>query len=240
MGAEMAIERHQRAGRHQGARRRKLKLVAARLPATPPRRPRTPRSAWWRRRPTWSAATGSYLSSFTLAVTEVTERAEAADADAVLFGPDHLARLQVRVPDLGDGGSQAEQSLPVIAQARRDRHGHASRRRSPSSWTTPRASVASAKPMSERLLEGARPRARRRRDLHAAARRTRRRWCRRCAARGRTCFLAYRRSSGRQAAHREDERVRPGPGQDADRSRSASPLPSRTCCRPCRRSCCRA
>ena len=47
------------------------------------------------------AATGSYLSSFTLAVTEVTERAATARADAVLFGPADRSRLQVHLPDRG-------------------------------------------------------------------------------------------------------------------------------------------
>ena len=45
-------------------------------PATRPRRRRTPRNAWSRRSRTWSAACGAWLSTFTLAVTEVTERAQ--------------------------------------------------------------------------------------------------------------------------------------------------------------------
>ena len=70
------------------------------------------------------AATGLYLSSFTLAVTEVTERA-------------NLPMLTLSYSDMitergfkyifqtsATSGSQAEQSLPVLAQARRGRHGH--------------------------------------------------------------------------------------------------------------------
>ena len=46
------------------------------MPATAPKRPRTRRSVCCPTNPIWSAAPGAWLSSFTLAVTEVTERAQ--------------------------------------------------------------------------------------------------------------------------------------------------------------------
>ena len=45
---------------------------------------------------------------------------------------------------------------------------------------------------------------------------------------------------GRQTRAGKDQRVRLGPGQDSDRSPSASRSPSRTCCRASRRKSCRA
>ena len=46
------------------------------MPATAPKRPRTRRSGCCRDQPDLVGGTGSWLSSFTLAVTEVTERAQ--------------------------------------------------------------------------------------------------------------------------------------------------------------------
>jgi len=48
------------------------------------------------------AATGSYLSSFTLATTEVTERAQLPMLTLSYSGPDHRSRLQIHLPDRGD------------------------------------------------------------------------------------------------------------------------------------------
>ena len=53
-------------------------------------------------------ATGAWLSSFTLGVTEVTERADPAAHHFVLFGSDYRAWLQIRVPDLADRWSAGE------------------------------------------------------------------------------------------------------------------------------------
>ena len=72
-GAEMAID----ASTPRAASRRwagPSSSSSSSTPATPSRRPRMRRSAWWRRRPTWSLRRAR-ISSFTLAVTEVTERA---------------------------------------------------------------------------------------------------------------------------------------------------------------------
>ena len=55
MGAEMAIDDVNSSGGIKALGGAKLKLVPT-TPATARRRPRTPRSAWWRRSPTWSAA----------------------------------------------------------------------------------------------------------------------------------------------------------------------------------------
>ena len=46
--------------------------------------------------------TGAWLSSFTLAVTEVTERAQLPWLTLVLFRRDHRPRLQIHLPDLAD------------------------------------------------------------------------------------------------------------------------------------------
>ena len=75
MGAEMGIEHINAQGGIKSLGGAKLKLVVIDCGDTT-EKARTRRSAWWRRRPISVAATGSYLSSFTLAVTEVTERAE--------------------------------------------------------------------------------------------------------------------------------------------------------------------
>ena len=169
----------------------KLKLVRARLAATPPRRPRTRRSAWWRRRPTWSRRRGSYLSSFTLAVTEVTERA-------------NLPMLTLSYSDLitsrgfkyvfqtsATAGSQAEQSLPVIAQARRGRTGakpedgrHHHRQHGGLGRLGQADEGAPAEGARHRSWWWTRP-SRRRWP-------TPRRWCRRCARRGPTCCSSCR------------------------------------------------
>ena len=97
------------------------------------------------------AASGSYLSSFTLAVTEVTERA-------------HLPMLTLSYSDLitqrgfkyifqtsATSGSQAEQSLPVIMATAKSAGANPKTVAIVTDNTA--ASVSSVKPMRERLLK---------------------------------------------------------------------------------------
>ena len=100
MGAEMAIDHINNAGGVKALGGAKLKLVVLDSGDTT-EKAKNAAQRMVSQETDMVAATGSYLSSFTLAVTEVTERAKPAAADAVVLGPDHLARLQVRVPDLG-------------------------------------------------------------------------------------------------------------------------------------------
>ena len=69
------------------------------------RRRRTRHSACWRRNPDLVGGFGCWLSTFTLAVTEVTERAQLPWLTLSLFRPDHRPRLQIRVPVLADRGA---------------------------------------------------------------------------------------------------------------------------------------
>ena len=61
MGAEMAIDDVNAAGGIKALGGAKLKLLVFDT-ATPRRRRRMPRSAWWRRIPTWSGGFGCWLS----------------------------------------------------------------------------------------------------------------------------------------------------------------------------------
>ena len=74
--------------------------------------------------------TGSWLSSFTLAVTEVTERASVAVADTQLFGRDHQSRVQVRLPDLADRRSPGDRDRADRTRSGASRHRQAPDRRS--------------------------------------------------------------------------------------------------------------
>ena len=108
---------YQRARGREGARWRQAQACRASIAATPPRKPRTRRSAWWRRSPTLSPRARPICRSFTLAVTEVTERAK-------------LPVLTLSYSDLitergfkyvfqtsATAGSQARQALPQIVAA---------------------------------------------------------------------------------------------------------------------------
>ena len=89
---------------------------------------------------------GAWLSTFTLAVTEVTERARDSVADAVLCGLDHRPRLQIRVPELADRGLAVGQRAADDPGARqgRDRQG-ADDAPASSATTRPRRSPSSSR-----------------------------------------------------------------------------------------------
>jgi branched-chain amino acid transport system substrate-binding protein len=150
MGAEMAVERINAQGGIKSLGGAKISLVVLDS-GDSTERAKNAALRMVAEHPDMVAATGSYLSSFTLAVTEVTERAE-------------LPMLTLSYSDLitsrsfkyvfqtsATAGSQAEQSLPVVLKLAQ------------SSGAQPKtvaivtdntaASVASVKPMRERLLK---------------------------------------------------------------------------------------
>jgi branched-chain amino acid transport system substrate-binding protein len=150
MGADMAVERINAQGGIKALGGAKINLVVLDSGDTT-EKAKNAALRMVAEHPDMVAATGSYLSSFTLAVTEVTERAE-------------LPMLTLSYSDLitsrgfkyvfqtsATAGSQAEQSLPVIMKLAQ------------SAGANPKtvaiitdntgASVASVKPMRERLLK---------------------------------------------------------------------------------------
>jgi branched-chain amino acid transport system substrate-binding protein len=150
MGADMAVERINAQGGIKALGGAKISLVVLDSGDTT-EKAKNAALRMVAEHPDMVAATGSYLSSFTLAVTEVTERAE-------------LPMLTLSYSDLitsrsfkyvfqtsATAGSQAEQSLPVITKLAQ------------STGAQPKtvaiitdntgASVASVKPMRERLLK---------------------------------------------------------------------------------------
>jgi branched-chain amino acid transport system substrate-binding protein len=150
MGADMAVERINAQGGIKALGGAKISLVVLDSGDTT-EKAKNAALRMVAEHPDMVAATGSYLSSFTLAVTEVTERAE-------------LPMLTLSYSDLitsrgfkyvfqtsATAGSQAEQSLPVILKLAQ------------STGAQPKtvaiitdntgASVASVKPMRERLLK---------------------------------------------------------------------------------------
>lgn len=136
MGAEMAIERINSEGGIKALGGAKLKLVVLDCGDTT-EKAKNAAQRMVAEETDLVAASGSYLSSFTLAVTEVTERA-------------NLPMLTLSYSDLitqrgfkyifqtsATSGSQAEQSLPVIFWKRRKALAPV-RKPSPSSQTTRR------------------------------------------------------------------------------------------------------
>ena len=120
--------------------------------ATAPRRPRMRRSACSRRSQTWSGATGAWLSSFTLAVSEVTER-----ADLPLLTLSYSDQLTARgfkhiFQTSPTGGTQATVAMPTLVELAEKATG-----KRPSSvgiiMDNTAAPVSFAKPMREGGLE---------------------------------------------------------------------------------------
>ena len=162
------------------------------------------------------AATGSYLSSFTLAVTEVTERARTAGAHAVLFGPADRARLQIHLPDRGARQRQSELGLPELMKLAETASGKRPKTVAMLMDNTA-TSVATAKALKEKLLaqEGLQlvveevwtpPLS----DATPLIQKVR-------SAQSGPAAVHAERDLRRQARPGEDQRVRPRPGQDSDR-----------------------
>ena len=151
MGAEMAIEHINAQGGVKALGGAKLKLVLLDSGDTT-EKAKNAAQRMVAQEPDLVAATGSYLSSFTLAVTEVTERA-------------NLPMLTLSYSDLitsrgfkyifqtsATAGSQAEQSLPVIVKIAEDATGTKPKTVAIITDNTA-ASISSVKPMKERLLK---------------------------------------------------------------------------------------
>jgi branched-chain amino acid transport system substrate-binding protein len=151
MGAEMAVERINAQGGVKALGGAKLKLVVLDCGDTT-EKAKNAAQRMVAQEPDLVAASGAYLSSFTLAVTEVTERAE-------------LPMLTLSYSDLitergfkyvfqtsATAASQAEQSLPVIMKVAESASGVKPKTVAIITDNTG-ASVASVKPMRERLLK---------------------------------------------------------------------------------------
>ena len=98
---------------------------------------------------------GCWNSGFTLAATEVTERADTALADPVLLRSDHRPRLQECVPNVADrrqpgGGIAADRSLTW--RPRRAANGRPRRRSSAATTPPPAASSSRFAITSSRIL----------------------------------------------------------------------------------------
>jgi branched-chain amino acid transport system substrate-binding protein len=150
MGAEMAVERINAEGGIKKLGGAQIKLVVFDAGDTT-EKAKNAAQRMVAEEPDMVAATGSYLSSFTLAVTEVTERA-------------HLPMLTLSYSDLitqrgfkyifqtsATSGSQAEQSLPVIMQTAKTAGANPKTVAIVTDNTA--ASVSSVKPMREHLLK---------------------------------------------------------------------------------------
>lgn len=150
MGAEMAIEHINSEGGVKALGGAKLKLVVLDCGDTT-EKAKNAAQRMVAEETDMVAASGSYLSSFTLAVTEVTERA-------------HLPMLTLSYSDLitqrgfkyifqtsATSGSQAEQSLPVIMATAKSAGANPKTVAIVTDNTA--ASVSSVKPMRERLLK---------------------------------------------------------------------------------------
>jgi branched-chain amino acid transport system substrate-binding protein len=151
MGADMAIERINAQGGIKALGGAKMKLVVLDSGDTT-EKAKNAAQRMVAQETDLVAATGSYLSSFTLAVTEVTERA-------------NLPMLTLSYSDLitsrgfkyifqtsATAGSQAEQSLPVIAKIAEGATGIKPKTVAIITDNTA-ASISSVKPMKERLLK---------------------------------------------------------------------------------------
>ncbi len=151
MGAEMAIEHINSQGGVKALGGAKLKLVVLDCGDTT-EKAKNAAQRMVAQETDLVAASGSYLSSFTLAVTEVTERA-------------NLPILTLSYSDLitsrgfkyvfqtsATAGSQAEQSLPVIARVAEAATGIKPKSVAIITDNTA-ASIASVKPMKEKLLK---------------------------------------------------------------------------------------
>lgn len=150
MGAEMAVERINAEGGIKALGGAKLKLVVLDS-GDSTEKAKNAAQRMVAEEPDMIAATGAYLSSFTLAVTEVTERAK-------------LPMLTLSYSDLitqrgfkyifqtsASSASQAEQSLPVILATAKGAGANPKTVAIVTDNTA--ASVSSVKPMRERLLK---------------------------------------------------------------------------------------
>lgn len=150
MGAEMAVERINAGGGIKALGGAKLKLVVLDSGDTT-EKAKNAAQRMVADEPDLVAATGAYLSSFTLAVTEVTERAKLPVLTLSYSDMITERGFKYIFQTSATSGSQAVQSLPVILQTAK------------TAGATPKtvaiitdntaASISSVKPMRERLLK---------------------------------------------------------------------------------------
>ncbi len=115
MGAEMAIDDINAAGGIKALGGAKLEIVYADA-GDSTEKAKNAAQRLLSDQPELAGGFGAWLSSFTLAVTEVTERASASVADPQLFRRDHQSRLQIRLPDLADRRPSGRGDLADRAQ----------------------------------------------------------------------------------------------------------------------------
>ena len=104
MGARDGDRRHQQRRRHQGARRREAEADRIRHRRFSAEKAKDAAQRLVAQEPDVVGGFGCWLSTFTLAATEVTERAELPWLTLSYSDADHRPRLQVRIPVLADRG----------------------------------------------------------------------------------------------------------------------------------------
>ena len=226
-GAELAVDDINAAGGIKALGGAKLKLVVADA-GDSTEKAKNAAQRIVAHEPDLVGGTGAFVSSFTLAVTEVTERAE-LPLLTLSYSDQITARGFKYVFQTSPTASkQAEDALPAVLRARRRRPA----RRAPKTvgiiMDNTASPVSFTKPMREGGFDKLGPQARRRRDLHAAAGR-----CDVAGAEGaqraaRPAAPADHQRAGRQADAREAERdgARQGPAADRRQRRRTWALPS--------------
>jgi branched-chain amino acid transport system substrate-binding protein len=151
MGAEMAIEQINAQGGIKAMNGAKLKLVVLDSGDTT-EKAKNAAQRMVAQETDLVAATGAYLSSFTLAVTEVTERAELPML--TLSYSDQITERGFKYifQTSATSGSQATQALPVLVQIAESATGQRPKTVAIITDNTA-ASISSVKPMKERLLK---------------------------------------------------------------------------------------
>jgi len=150
MGAEMAVEHINAQGGIQSMGGAKLKLVVLDSGDTT-EKAKNAAQRMVAQETDLVAASGAYLSSFTLAVTEVTERAELPML--TLYYSDQLTERGFKYvfQTSATSGSQANQALPIIVEIAEKATGQRPKTVAIITDNTA-ASISSVKPMKERLL----------------------------------------------------------------------------------------
>src|SRR5262245_22187829 len=151
MGAEMAIDRINAQGGVKALGGAKLKLVLLDSGDTT-EKAKNAAQRMVAQETDLVAASGSYLSSFTLAVTEVTERANLPMLTLSYSDMITSRGFKYIFQTSATAGSQAEQSLPVIAKIAEAATGARPKTVAIITDNTA-ASISSVKPMKERLLK---------------------------------------------------------------------------------------
>jgi branched-chain amino acid transport system substrate-binding protein len=151
MGAEMAIDRINAQGGVSKVGGAKLKLVLLDSGDTT-EKAKNAAQRMVAQEPDLVAASGSYLSSFTLAVTEVTERAGLPVLTLSYSDLITERGFKYTFQTSATAGSQAEQALPVIVKVATAASGVAPKKVAIVTDNTA-ASISSVKPMKERLLK---------------------------------------------------------------------------------------